>query len=516
MELVIDYLVLKIMGKGRVEVMDKVQSSQLDRVRKIEKRGISEIPAEHRPVYHLSSPVGWMNDPNGFSVYQKEYHLFFQYHPFSNTWGSMHWGHCKSKDFIRWEYLPAAIAPDESYDEGGCYSGSAIEAEGKHVLIYTGVIDRYLEDGLHDYRQVQCMAEGDGLNYFKYKGNPIIMGDCIPEGSSRKDFRDPKVWKEGEYYYLVVGSLSDENDGQVLLYRSDNLEQWKFLTVLDQSRGEYGKMWECPDFFSLGDRQILLVSPQDMRAKGYEFYNGNHSIFIYGYYDRSVYQFKREKVVSVDYGLDFYAPQTLQTTDGRRIMIAWMQSWDMKLANNFLNWSGMMTFPRELVLKEGKIYQSPVRELEQYRKNKVEYIERRVTQEVVLDGISGRIIDLQVDITEFDFHYFSIRFAYSKEYEMLLQYNHLRKCLTIDRTYSGLVRDVVCRRKIAAEPYVSKMQKEVLNLRLLLDRYSVEVFVNQGEKVMSSVFYTPMESDGIIFDTDGTACIDVVKYDICI
>lgn len=516
MELVIDYLVLKIVGKGRVEVMDKVQSSQLDRVRKIEKRGISEIPAEHRPVYHLSSPVGWMNDPNGFSVYQKEYHLFFQYHPFSNTWGPMHWGHCKSKDFIRWEYLPTAIAPDESYDEGGCYSGSAIEAEGKHVLIYTGVIDRYLKDGLHDYRQVQCMAEGDGLNYFKYKGNPIIMGDCIPEGSSRKDFRDPKVWKEGEYYYLVVGSLSDENDGQVLLYRSDNLEQWKFLTVLDQSRGEYGKMWECPDFFSLGDRQILLVSPQDMRAKGYEFYNGNHSIFIYGYYDRSVYQFKREKVVSVDYGLDFYAPQTLQTTDGRRIMIAWMQSWDMKLANNFLNWSGMMTFPRELVLKEGKIYQSPVRELEQYRKNKVEYIERRVTQEVILDGISGRIIDLQVDITEFDFHHFSIRFAYSEEYEMLLQYNHLRKCLTIDRTYSGLVRDVVCRRKIAAEPYVSKMQKEVLNLRLLLDRYSVEVFVNQGEKVMSSVFYTPMESDGIIFDTDGTACIDVVKYDICI
>ena len=99
---------------------------------------------------------------------------------------------------------------------------------------------------------------------------------------------------------------------------------------------------------------------------------------------------------------------------------------------------------------------------------------------------------------------------------MLLQYNHLRKCLTIDRTYSGLVRDVVCRRKMAAEPYVSKAQEEVLKLRLLLDRYSVEVFVNEGEKVMSSVFYTPMESDGIIFDTDGIACINVIKYDICI
>jgi len=496
--------------------MDKVGSSQLDMARKIEKRGISEIPVEQRPVYHLSSPVGWMNDPNGFSVYQEDYHLFFQYHPFSNTWGPMHWGHCKSKDFIRWEYLPIAMSPDESYDKGGCYSGSAIEVEGKHVLIYTGVIDRYLEDGLHDYRQVQCMAKGDGLNYCKYKGNPIITGDSLPEGSCTKDFRDPKVWKEGEHYYLVVGSRSDDNDGQVLLYQSDNLEQWEFLTILDQSKGKYGKMWECPDFFPLGDKQVLLVSPQDMRAKGYEFHNGNNSIFIYGYYDKSAHQFEREKVTSADYGLDFYAPQTLQTADGRRIMIGWMQSWDAKLTTSSLNWSGMMTLPRELVLREGKIYQNPVRELKKYHKNKIEYRERKITQTTVLEGIRGRIIDLQVDITEFDFQHFAIRFAYSEEYEMLLQYNHLRKCLTIDRTYSGLVRDVVCRRKMAAEPYVSKTQKEVLNLRLLLDRYSVEVFVNKGEKVMSSVFHTPMEADGIIFDTDGTACINVVKYDICI
>lgn len=496
--------------------MDQLQSSQLDKARKIEKKGILEIPVEQRPVYHLSSPVGWMNDPNGFSVFQDEYHLFFQYHPFSNVWGPMHWGHCKSWDFVRWEYLPLAMSPDESYDEGGCYSGSAIEADGKHVLIYTGVIDRYLEDGRHDYRQVQCMAKGDGMDYQKYRGNPVISGEGLPKGSSTEDFRDPKIWKEGEHYYLVVGSLSDADGGQVLLYQSENLEQWKFLAVLDKSRGEYGNMWECPDFFPLGDKQILLVSPQDMRAKGYEFYNGNHSIFIYGQYDPSAHRFKREKVATVDYGLDFYAPQTLQTADSRRIMIGWMQSWDAKLTNRSMNWSGMMTLPRELELREGKIYQRPVRELNKYRKNKIEYRDRKIIGATALDGVCGRVIDLEVDITEFDFHYFSIRFACSEEYEMLLQYNHQRKCLTIDRTYSGLVRDVVCRRKMAAEPYVKETQKETLHLRLLLDRYSAEIFVNEGEKVMSAVFYTPMESDGIVFDTDGCACIHVTKYDICI
>ena len=264
------------------DVNSQAASSQLEQARKIEKKRISEIPKESKPAYHVSSPVGWMNDPNGFSEYQGEYHLFFQYHPFSNVWGPMHWGHCKTRDFIKWEYLPAAMAPDESYDNGGCYSGSALEVDGAHVLIYTGVIDRYLEDGTREYRQVQCMAKGDGMNYYKYEGNPVITGDSLPEGSSIEDFRDPKVWKEPDGYYLVVGSRAADDSGQILLYHSDDLKHWRFLSIFDQSRGEYGKMWECPDFFPLGDRQILMVSPQDMRAKGYEFHNGNNSLFIYG------------------------------------------------------------------------------------------------------------------------------------------------------------------------------------------------------------------------------------------
>lgn len=496
--------------------MNKGKGSLLDRVRQIEKKKVSKIPMETRPVYHMSSPVGWMNDPNGFSVYGDVYHLFFQYHPFSNAWGPMHWGHCESEDFIRWKYLPVAMAPDESYDAGGCYSGSAIEADGKHVLIYTGIIDEYTEDGSHDYRQVQCMAAGDGLNYRKYKENPVIQGDDLPRGCSTEDFRDPKIWKEEDGYYLVVGNRAADGYGQILLFGSGDLEHWRFLTVLDQSRGEYGAMWECPDFFPLGDKQILLVSPQDMEAVGYEFHNGNNSIFIYGTYDKSTLQFKREKVTSADYGLDFYAPQTLLTDDGRRIMIGWMRSWDSKVMNDGFDWSGMMTIPRELSLKDGKIYQNPVRELESYYQNKREYRDQSITEKTEFEGIRGRVIDLQVEITSSAFHHFAIHFAHNEKYEMVLQYNQIRKCLTIDRTYSGLVRDVVCRRKMEAKPFTAEGNTEILKLRLLLDRYSVEVFVNDGEKVMSSVFTTPMEADGIVFDTDGEARINIVKFDICV
>lgn len=492
--------------------MDKLVSTQLLKVRRMEKKQIHDIPKKERPAYHMYSPTGWINDPNGFSVFQGQYHLFFQYHPFSKKWGPMHWGHCTSEDFIKWEYLPCALAPEESYDEGGCYSGSAIEVDGEHVLIYTGIMDRYLDDGFHYYRQVQCIAKGDGIDYRKSKENPIITGESLPEGSSLEDFRDPKVWREDDGYYLVVGSRAKDGSGQILMYYSENLNQWEYVTVLEQSKNKYGKMWECPDFFSLGDRQILLVSPQDMRAKGLEFHNGNNSIFIYGQYEKESHQFKREKVTSADYGLDFYAAQTLLTQDGRRILIGWMQSWDANITPASFQWSGMMTIPRELTLEHGRIYQRPVRELEKYRTDMVRYDNLSITGSTILKNITGRVLELLVEITGFDFEYFRIQFAKSDEYQTFLQYSHKKRCLTIDRTHSGIDRDVVCRRKMELAPIQEENGKEVLKLRILLDKYSVEVFANDGEKVMSSLFYTPLEAESIVFDSDGTACINIIKY----
>ncbi|MDO4170844.1 MAG: glycoside hydrolase family 32 protein [Lachnospiraceae bacterium] len=494
--------------------MNQKMSQKLQMVRKIEENKIKNISEDTRPIYHVSSPVGWMNDPNGFSIYKDEYHLFFQYHPFSTAWGPMHWGHYKSKDFIRWEQLPIAMAPDENYDNGGCYSGSAIEVNGEHILIYTGVIDHYLDDGSHDYRQIQCLAKGDGKDYIKYRHNPIISGEQLPEGGNIKDFRDPKIWKEDDGYYLVVGNRAIDGYGQILLYRSANLKDWKFITVLDSSQGEYGKMWECPDFFALDEKQILLISPQDMRAQGYEFHNGNNSIFLYGTYDKENHIFKREKVTAIDYGLDFYAPQTLLSKDGRRIMIAWMQSWDAHITSESHDWSGMMTIPRELTIKNGRIYQTPVRELSYYYQNKIIYRQQTIKEMIDFKGISGRSLDLEIEILDFNFEHFAVHFACNEQYDMELIYNHKRNCLTIDRTHSGLVRDVVCRRKMKINKMEMNSNEEVLKLRLLIDYYSVEVFVNDGEKVMSAIFFTPLEADGILFDTDGSATINVTKYDI--
>ncbi len=275
-----------------------------------------KIPASERPLFHVTPQTGWLNDPNGFSFYKGEYHLFYQYHLYNTSWGPMYWGHVKTKDFIRWERLPAALAPDAEYDNAGCFSGSAVELpDGRHLLMYTGVQEWKREDGFTESRQVQCIAYGDGTDYEKYEGNPVLTERDLPEGGSAEDFRDPKIWRDDEEdcFYAVVGNRTEDSSGAILLFRSKDTMNWEFVTVLDRSENQYGKMWECPDFFTLDHAAVLLTSPQEMLARGMEFHNGNGTLYITGYYDKKNHCFMRSEVRAIDYGLDFYAPQTVLT-----------------------------------------------------------------------------------------------------------------------------------------------------------------------------------------------------------
>ena len=150
-------------------------SELLEKARSYEAKKIAATDKESKPLFHISAPAGWINDPNGFSVYNGKIHLFYQYYPYLREWGPMHWGHSTTSDMIKWEQLPCVLAPDEEYDKKGCFSGSAIEADGKHVLVYTGVTRIKLPDGSEQERQNQCIAFGDGLNYVKHENNPCLL-----------------------------------------------------------------------------------------------------------------------------------------------------------------------------------------------------------------------------------------------------------------------------------------------------------------------------------------------------
>ena len=242
-------------------------SETLREARRYEEVAEQYISESDRPAFHLSTRVGWMNDPNGFSYYKGQYHLFHQYYPYEVKWGPMHWAHAVSDDLLHWTYLPCALAPDSLPDRDGCFSGSAVELpDGRQLLIYTGVVSAGRRMGeLENVVQHQCLAVGDGIDYVKYEGNPVLNDDDVPEGCSKEDFRDPHIWQEKDgTYRCVVAVRPADGSGMILLYSSPDGFNWKFESILAENKNRFGKMWECPDFFELDGKYVLLVSPQDM------------------------------------------------------------------------------------------------------------------------------------------------------------------------------------------------------------------------------------------------------------
>ncbi|CUN96628.1 sucrose-6-phosphate hydrolase [Clostridium disporicum] len=481
----------------------------LEKVRKYEKEFINCISKEEKPSFHLCAPIGWINDPNGFSTFNNEYHLFYQYHPYDVVWGPMYWGHSKTNDFIKWEQLPIALAPEASYDMGGCFSGSALEYDGKHVIMYTGVLDNKDENGERVVRQTQCIAIGDGENYEKLECNPVITHEMLPEGSSLEDFRDPKIWREGEEFYCVVASRSNDGSGQILMYKSNNLKEWEFVTIVDNSKNKVGRMWECPDLFSLNGKGVLIISPQEVKATKDGFHNGSNTAYLIEKYDNEKKSFERESCNVIDFGLDFYAPQTLESIDGRRIMIGWMHSWENRIVPGNFKWCGMMTMPRELTIRDGCLIQNPIREIENYYKNTVEYNNLIIKDEVSLDGIFGRELDITIDIDGSQAEEFKIKLAKNNEYETIISFNSKKNIIEFDRSYSGNYGDILHKREMKVRDKNGKVK-----MRLIIDKYSVEIFANDGEQVMTSTFYTPLEATGITFASEGNSIINIKKHDI--
>ena len=490
--------------------------SKLQKARDFENHYLTHLNLEDQPLFHVTGGVGWINDPNGFSLYQGEYHLFFQYYPYDVKWGPMHWGHVKTTDFIHWDPLPCALAPDEAYDKDGCFSGGALELpDGRHLLMYTGVRNVRRANGAVDGYQTQCLAIGDGIDYQKYESNPILSADDLPEGSSVFDFRDPKIWYEDGKYYAVVGNRSSDNSGAILLYESEDIFHWHFVSVVANCHNQFGKMWECPDLFLLDGKSVLLISPQEMTSMGLEFHPGNSTLCIIGDLDPEEKHLTRDNTQAIDYGTDFYATQTVQTMDGRRVMIAWMQSWESsgsKLKD--LPFFGQMTFPRELRVRNGRLFQNPVRELEHYRSTKISYQNVMISDETNLQGISGRFIDMTVTVRPGNrnqmYRYFRIQVAKDGERATVIRHKPENNTIRVDRSRSGFPHDITNTRDFPINAY------EELKIRLIMDRYSLEIFVNDGEQAASFVLYTPITADSISFSCDGAAIIDVEKYDLLI
>ncbi len=513
-------------------------SKELAQAREHEAAAGAAVQEEDRPVCHFTARTGWLNDPNGLSFYNGTYHLFYQYHPYSTYWGPMHWGHAVSRDLIKWKYLPAAMSPDTEYDKSGCFSGSALTLEdGRHMLMYTSCGDSSEDPtGKGRWLQTQSLAIlGDDGEYVKYEGNPVISEKDLPEDADPYEFRDPFIWKgkDGTYRVLVAAARAAEAAGEepeggtyILMYRSSDGIHWGDGKVFFEDDRRIGVMWECPNFFPLGDRHVLIASPMDMKAEEGEavgsirFPQGNNVCYITGRYSEDSDTFVpdtdragRYRYEPVDSGLDFYAPQVLHTIDGRRVMIGWMQ--DPSVGNTESNGRrqsgifGQMTVPRELSLRDNRLIQWPVSELEEYRTD--ESVWPPITMAPVwlrVPGIEGRAMDLEIDIrTKRSCKGCGMRFAADEEHYTQLWYDPAKSVITIDRSHSGQDESIPSKRTVKVSE-----RKGRLSLRVILDKWSAEIFINGGEQVISVTYYTDLSAEGIRFRAEGEAEMDITAY----
>lgn len=450
----------------------------------------------YRPQFHFTPPTNWMNDPNGMVYYDGEYHLFYQHHPNSNVWGPMHWGHAISTDLVHWEHLPIALEPDSL---GTIFSGSAVmdlentsglgtADEPAMVALYTYHDAEGEKAGRIDF-QTQGMAYSTdkGRSWKKYEGNPVLSNPGI------RDFRDPKVsWIEAapqQGKWIMTLAVKDK----ISFYSSQNLIDWTFESDFSPDWAAYGGVWECPDLFPLTtedgeEKWVLFVSINPGGPNG-----GSATQYFIGDFDGSSFKVKSTDIKWLDYGTDNYAGVTwsnIPEVDGRQLFIGWMSNWQYANIVPTEVWRSAMTVPRSLHLKRREndyiVDSAPVVELEQLRSSTQTLTENQIR-------MTGELVELELLPTEPEF---SVEFSNASGDRLLVVKKGEQ--LSVDRTQSGKVDFWDGFGSVHHAPLLSS---EVNNVRIYLDRSSIEVFVNEGEVVMTEIIfpsepYTELKLEG--------------------
>lgn len=311
-----------------------------------------------RPEIHFTPICNWMNDPVGLIYFQGNYHLFYQYFPYEKHWGTMHWGHAVSKDFINWQHLPIALYPSRLEDCNGCFSGSAAEDGGKMYLFYTGVhYDKVKKENIHESENglfTSCqigMISSDGFSFDHHEKKLLIPAFTDPQLGSRVHTRDPKVWKDNDGWHMVLGSQCEHQGkliGQILIYKSMDGAGWSFQNCFRMADVE---MIECPDLFQSDGRWVLMVSLMGC-GTGEQPEHISYGGVVEFDAESGELQADSSKLMPLDAGMDLYAAQSMKDEQGQNVMLAWVR---MPQAMDGEQWIGMYTLPRIVSVRDGRL-----------------------------------------------------------------------------------------------------------------------------------------------------------------
>lgn len=434
--------------------------------------------------FHLEPPQGFLNDPNGLCHLNNEYHIYFQYcKENAHGTGLKSWGHYKTTNFLHYDFTGETILPDTDFDKDGAYSGSAMVDENTMHIYYTGNTRDRSKDGI-------LSGRGANVIYVNSKnGHDMSPKKVLLENNDYPNFcschvRDPKVWKENGAFYMVLGARDIHSKGLVLIYKSENYTDFKFINSITTEN--FGYMWECPDFFTINNKNFLLISPQGLEH--FEFKNQN--VYQSGYLscNGDIENISlNDDFCELDMGFDFYAPQTFLDNSDRRILIGWFGLPDADYKNPTAEFGiqHCLTIPRIVTENNCKLYQNPIEEFIKLRKSEIKELKTEFSNDNTCDNtILNTPFELVGDTQE------NFKIIFDKK--LILSYEHNIVTLEfLDVEYGG-GRNI---RK--AELQSCK------NIRMLVDKSSLEIFLNDGELVMSSRFYPTKEISLDVTNIDG-------------
>lgn len=418
-----------------------------------------------RPEIHFTPERNWMNDPVGLIRYQGYYHLFYQYFPYEKRWGTMHWGHAVSKDLVSWRHLPIALYPSRLEDCNGCFSGSAAQDGGKMYLYYTGVrYDKVSPDNIHESENglfTSCqlgIASPDGFTFDSHEKKLLIPAFTDPKLGSRVHTRDPKVWKDSDGWHMVLGSQYErqgQSAGQLLFYESRDGWTWSF-----QNRcllpGEV--MVECPDLFRADGSWVLMASLMG-RGTGEEPEHISYAGVTDFHPETGELHVHSDRLFPLDDGMDLYAAQTMKDEQGRNVMFAWVR---MPKALEGEPWIGMYTLPRVVTVRNGRL-----------RYAVHPYVKEKFTKACGPQVCSGDVVRLVAELEEggrINIGGYEIR--------------RNGRMLDTDRTRVFPKDAARWLRRTH-----TKLADGRCSLEIYVDHGILEIFVNEGERVITQVVY---------------------------
>ena len=435
----------------------------------------------YRPSFHFTPKQGWMNDPNGMIFLNGQYHLFFQHYPDSTVWGPMHWGHATSSDLVQWKEQPIALYPDSI---GMIFSGSAVLDKNNTsglghggiaplVAIFTQHYMPGEKAGRTDFQnQSIAYSLDEGKTWTKYAGNPVLKTPNI------KDFRDPKViWHAPTQKWIMSLAVADH----VEFYSAPNLINWTKESVIGKNLFAHGGVWECPDLLSFNHFGktiwVLLVSMNPGGPNG-----GSATQYIVGDFDGHEFKPYTTDIKWMDYGPDNYAGVTFSNVGDRNILIGWMSNWNYANVVPTEKWRSAMTVPRELKLIEQNnnnansndflLVSSPVKEM------------KKAFSEIMS---KENVIPNRIDLKEMKVVDFEIILSNTFNEKLVVGYHADKKQFYIDRTKAGVSNFNDGFAAIAVAPRLSFATN--MDLSILLDKTSIELFADGGRTVMTTLFF---------------------------